>query len=50
MKADLAVHVSGRLAAGWLPGPCRFELDQPERDDLDADAFDGGLEVDDIAE
>ncbi|WP_343545618.1 ParB/RepB/Spo0J family partition protein [Sphingomonas paucimobilis] len=44
-KADLAVNVSGRLAAHWLPAPMQIgAFDQPERDELDdpeADAFDG---------
>lgn len=58
-KADLAVNVSGRLAAGWLPAPLQIgAFDQPEqvgRDDCDADAFDGedseaeGMEADEMA-
>ncbi|MBX8846552.1 ParB N-terminal domain-containing protein [Sphingomonas melonis] len=52
-KADLAVNVSGRLAAGWLPAPMQIgAFDQPERDELDgpeADDFDGeGAEGEDM--
>jgi ParB family chromosome partitioning protein len=46
-KADLAVNVSGRLAAGWLPAPMQIgAFDQPERDERDdAEAFDDDAEA-----
>lgn len=47
-KADLAVNVSGRLPASWLPAPMKIgAFDQPERDpesydaDMDGDGIDG---------
>ncbi|RSV14810.1 chromosome partitioning protein ParB [Sphingomonas sp. ABOLG] len=43
-KADLAVNVSERLSAGWLPAPMRIgAFDQPERgpEDFDPESFDG---------
>ena len=55
-KADLAVNVSGRLASHWLPAPMQIgAFDQPERDERDdpeADAFDGegeDMEADEMA-
>lgn len=50
-KADLAVNVSGRLAAGWLPAPMQIgAFDQPEEPafDPDADDFDGDAEREDM--
>lgn len=44
-KADLAVNVSGRLPATWLPAPMQIgAFDQPDRDPEDADAFDTDAE------
>ncbi|MCG7349724.1 ParB/RepB/Spo0J family partition protein [Sphingomonas sp. ACRSK] len=43
-KADLAVNVSERLPAHWLPAPMRIgAFDQPERgpEDFDPESFDG---------
>ncbi len=42
-KADLAVNVSGRLAAGWLPAPMQIgAFDQPEdNEQVDPDTFEG---------
>ena len=47
-KADLAVNVSGRLPASWLPAPMKIgAFDQPERDpesfdpDMDGDGIEG---------
>jgi ParB family chromosome partitioning protein len=49
-KADLAVNVSGRLPANWLPAPMKIgAFDQPERQpedfdtDMDRDGFDGSM-------
>jgi ParB family chromosome partitioning protein len=45
-KADLAVNVSGRLPANWLPAPMKIgAFDQPENDPLD---FDTDIDGDDI--
>ena len=46
-KADLAVNVSGRLAAGWLPAPMQIgAFDRPERDEQDdPGAFDDNAEA-----
>ena len=44
-KADLAVNVSGRLAAGWLPAPMQIgAFDQQEQEQDEGDAIDGDLE------
>lgn len=45
-KADLAVNVSGRLPANWLPAPMKIgAFDQPEHDPVD---FDANIYGDDI--
>ena len=55
-KADLAVNVSGRLPANWLPAPMKIgAFDQPEQDPVDFDAdIDGddfeGAEDDQMAD
>ena len=49
-KADLAVNVSGRLPASWLPAPMKIgAFDQPERtpEDYDPDMDGDGIEGED---
>lgn len=50
-KADLAVNVSERLPANWLPAPMKIgAFDQPERDPEDIDADMDGDSIEDMAD
>lgn len=50
-KADLAVNVSERLPANWLPAPMKIgAFDQPARDPEDIDADMDGDSIEDIAD
>jgi ParB family chromosome partitioning protein len=49
-KADLAVNVSERLPANWLPAPMKIgAFDQPERDSEDGDADIDGDDIENMA-
>ena len=52
-KSDLAVNVSERLPAHWLPGPMRigaFDRAEHEHEDFEADMDEDGSEQEDMAD
>jgi ParB family chromosome partitioning protein len=52
-KADLAVNVSERLSARWLPAPMRigaFDRAEREPEDFDADMDEDGVEQEDMTD
>ena len=52
-KADLAVNVSERLPAHWLPAPMRigaFDRAENEHEDFEADMDEDGSEQEELAD